>query len=149
MDAPAVDVPTDRPAEAGASTGSPMEALRALWKDVPGLLNDRIELLSLELQRAGVALAQVVVLIVVATILGVTAWLVLWGAITLALVAAGLPLILALAATFGVNLATAAWAVARARRLLPLLRLPATRRHLLVGPSPGTHDVAAAVARDG
>lgn len=111
-------------------------ALSDLWTQLPGLLNDRIELLSLELQRAGAALVQVVILIVAAAILGVTAWLVLWGAVVIALVAAGLHLAWALAAALLINVAAAFWAVARVRRLLPLLRLPATRRHLMITPSP-------------
>lgn len=113
-----------------------LDTLGGLWKELPGLLNDRIELLSLELQRAGAALAQVVVLVVAAAILGVTAWLVLWSAIVMALVAAGLHIALALAAALLLNVGAALWAAARARSLLPLLRLPATRRHLTIGPSP-------------
>jgi len=138
MDQPAAAAAPADPSLAGAAGPPPslMGTLRDLWKELPGLLNDRVELLSLELQRAAAALVQVVVLIVAAAILGVTAWLVLWGAIVLALVAAGLHPTLALAAALLVNIAAAAWAVARARRLLPMLRLPATRRHLMIGPSP-------------
>jgi len=115
-----------------------LDTVRELWQELPGLLNDRIELLSLELQRAGAALLQLLVLTVAAAILGVTAWLVLWGAIVMALVAAGVQAALALAAALLVNVAAAAWAVARARRLLPLLRLPVTHRHLLISPAPPT-----------
>lgn len=129
-------------AEPAAAAGEPtakvpwQETLAALWGELPGLLNDRIELLSLELHRAGATLVQLIALIVAASILGVTAWLVLWGAVAMALVAAGLPTVLALGCALLLNLAAAAWAVARARRLLPLLRLPATRRHLMIHPSP-------------
>jgi uncharacterized membrane protein YqjE len=110
--------------------------LGQMWDEVPGLLNDRVELLSLELQRAGNALVQIVVMTLAAAILGLTAWLVLWAALVMALVTAGLAPVWALAIALLVNLAAAAWAVKRARSLLPLLRLPATRRHLMISPSP-------------
>lgn len=122
-------------AEAASGVPSWTHTLGEIWTALPGLLNDRIELLSLELQRAAAALAQTVLLIVVSGILGVTAWLLLWAVIVGALVDAGWNSALALSAAMGVNLAAAAWAALRARRLLPLLRLPATRRHLMIKPS--------------
>ena len=106
---------------------------QALWRELPGLLNDRVELLALELQRARSVLVQALALTIVAAILGVTAWLLLWAVAVLGMVLAGLAPLAALL----VNAAAAAWAVARVRRLLPLVQLPATRRHLTVGkPSP-------------
>lgn len=126
------------PGVAGDVGGLPpslMEGLRSLWKDLPGLLNDRVELLSLELQRAGVALVQVVVLGVVAAIVAATAWLAIWVGAVLAMVSGGLHPGLAVVAAVAVNVAVALWALARARRLLGLLRLPATRRHLVIGSS--------------
>lgn len=122
-------------AEAASGVPSWTHTLGEIWTALPGLLNDRIELLSLELQRAAAALAQTVLLIVVSGILGVTAWLLLWAVIVGALVDAGWNSALALSAAMGVNLAAAASAALRARRLLPLLRLPATRRHLMINPS--------------
>jgi uncharacterized membrane protein YqjE len=77
------------PESAAVPPPSLLSTLRGLWQELPGLLNDRVELLSLELQRAGSALVRIVMLVVVAAILGVTAWLVLWGGIVMALVAAG------------------------------------------------------------
>ena len=110
---------------------------QALWKELPGLLNDRVELLALELQRARSVLVQALALTIVAAILGVTAWLLLWAVAVLGMVLAGLAPLAALLAALLVNAAAAAWAVARVRRLLPLVQLPATRRHLTVGkPSP-------------
>jgi uncharacterized membrane protein YqjE len=136
MDAAA---PADPAATAARSPPSLMAVLRDLWKELPELLNDRVELLSLELQRAGAALVEVVVLIVAAAILGVTAWLVLWAAIVWALASAGLHLALALAVALMINVAAAYWAAMRARAALPKLRLPATRRHLMITPSPTPH----------
>jgi uncharacterized membrane protein YqjE len=136
------------PAAQHAPSSPWLHTLGLLWEELPGLVSDRVELLSLELHRAGLALMRIVVLMIAASILGVTAWLALWSAAVMALVAAGLPPALALGCALLVNVAAAAWAVARARRLLPLLRLPATRRHLMIHPQravdgPPLPDVAA------
>lgn len=126
------------PGDAGdtPTPASLQRQLRALWRDVQGLVSDRVELLSLELQRAVQALVEIVALLVATAILGVTAWLVLWGALIRLLVMAGLPLAVALLLAIAVNLGVMAWAVARVRRLLPRLSLPATRRHLMLSPDP-------------
>ncbi len=138
MSAPSA--PSARPGavEQGAAASRPeplLQTLQSLWHELPGLLNDRVELLTLELQRAGIALAQIVALVIAAAVLGVTVWLVLWGGIVAALVASGLALPWALGAALGVNLLAAWLAVARVRALLPQLRLPGTRRHLMLSPS--------------
>ena len=112
------------------------ENLRSLVKELPALVSDRVDLLSLELQRAGRALAQIVVLVVAGAILGITAWLVLWAAIVVALVSLGLPLAVTLFGVLAINVGAAVWALMRVRRLVPSLGLPATRRHLMVSPSP-------------
>lgn len=109
--------------------------LQGLLRELPGLVSDRVELLSLELQRAGQVLAQIVALIVAAAILGVTAWLALWSGVVWALIAAGLHWAAASSIVLLINLAACWAAVARVRTLAPLLRLPATRRHLTVGPA--------------
>jgi hypothetical protein len=114
---------------------SPLAVLKDLWRELPGLFSDRVELLSLELHRAGLALVQIAALVVAAAILGVTAWLVLWGAVAALLTLAGLHWLLSLAIVLALNLVAAGLAVARVRRLLPSLKLPATRRHLTISPS--------------
>jgi hypothetical protein len=121
-----------------APTGAPPVSLTAqlmgLLHDLPGLVRDRVELLSLEVQRAAITLAQIMALVVVVAILGVTAWLVLWAAVIVALVQLGVPLGWALLMAVAVNLVAAWQGVVRITRLLPRVSLPATRRHL-VGPS--------------
>jgi len=112
------------------------ESLQSLVKELPALVSDRVDLLSLELKRAGRALAQIVVLVVAGAILGITAWLVLWGAIVVALVSLGLPLAVTLFGVLALNVGAAVWALMRVRSLVPSLGLPATRRHLMVSPSP-------------
>lgn len=115
-----------------------LQTLQSLWRELPGLVSDRIELLSLELRRAGLAVMQIVALVIAIGILGVTAWLVLWAAIVLLLTNAGLPLPVAMLAVMAVNIGAAWWAVAQVRRLVGRLTLPATRRHL-VPPVGGRH----------
>jgi hypothetical protein len=102
----------------------------ALLNDLPGLLTDRIRLLSLEMRRAMSALAQIVVLGLLAAILCATAWVGLWAGITAALVEAGLGWPWACALVVFLNLAAAVWAGLRAIALAPLLALPATLRRL-------------------
>ena len=129
------------PPHGAAPPADMLGTLQGLLRELPGLVSDRVELLSLELQRAGQVLAQIVALIVAAAILGVTAWLALWSGVVLALIAAGLHWAAASSIVLLINLAACWAAVARVRRLAPLLRLPATRRHLTLGPSapaPGT-----------
>jgi Putative Actinobacterial Holin-X, holin superfamily III len=112
-----------------------LQTLQALVRELPLMLSDRIELLSLELQRAGDALARMVAMVVAAAVAGATAWLLLWAVIVQALVHAGLPWWAALLLPLAVNVGVAWAAVAHARRLSALLTLPATRRHLTVSPS--------------
>lgn len=131
---PAAAAPAAPPEAAGAPQPL-LQSLASLWRELPGLVSDRVELFSLELQRAGIALVQIVVLIVATAILGVTAWLVLWAGIVAALLAAGLHLAWALLAMLLINLVAIWLAVRRARTLLPRLKLAATRRHLMPSPS--------------
>ena len=101
-----------------------------LVRDLPGLVTDRVELLFLELQRAGMALRQIVLVGAAAAVFAGTAWLALWAVLVALLVEAGTPWSWALGAALignGVAAAVAGWRVAR---MLPLLTLPATRRHL-------------------
>lgn len=130
---PAPGTPGPEPQPPAASL---TDQLQALWRELPGLFSDRVELLSLELQRAMQALAQIVVLIVAVAVLGVTAWLVLWAVLIQLLVAAGLPMLASLLLAIAINVVAILVALQRVRRLLPQLKLPATRRHLMISPDP-------------
>ena len=130
------DGATPPPGAAGEAPESLLQTLKSLARELPALVSDRVDLLSLELRRAGRALLQIVILMVAGAILGITAWLVLWSAIVAALAAAGMPLWLALLLAVAINVGAAAAALLRVRKLLPSLGLPATRRHLMVSPSP-------------
>lgn len=136
--APPAPPGTPGPGGAGASThaDSLFQQLTSLARELPGLVSDRVELLSLELQRATQSLMQIVVLTVAIAILGVTVWFALWGALIGLLMHGGLPLLAALLLTIAINALVIAVAVARVRKLLPRLQLPATRRHLMVSPNP-------------
>ncbi|MDE2147172.1 MAG: phage holin family protein [Burkholderiales bacterium] len=112
-----------------------LAALQDLARELPGLVTDRLDLLGLELRRAGLALAQIAALVVAAAVLGVTAWLALWAGIAGALVRAGLPWAGALLLVLLLNLAASAALLLRVRGLLPQLGLPATRRHLRPTPA--------------
>lgn len=108
-------------------------ALQDLAAVLPGLVSDRLELLALELHRAGRSLVQILALALAAAMLCSTVWLALCGSAALALVAWGLAWPLALLAVALLNLVLAWAAVAPLRALLANLGLPATRRHLAFG----------------
>jgi uncharacterized membrane protein YqjE len=135
---PAADTPPD----------SLLEQLKSLARELRGLVSDRVELLSLELQRAAQALFQIVALVVAMAILGVTVWLALWAALITLLMQVGLPLLAALLLVIGINGLAIAVAVARVSRLLPRLGLPATQRHLTVSPDPHPHPSSAEMPTD-
>jgi uncharacterized membrane protein YqjE len=115
------------------------KAVSALFADLPGLLTDRVHLLSLELQRASGALGQMVALGLLAAILFATAWLTLWVGLAAAFLAVGLAWPWIVLLVLFVNLTAAAWAVVRVKSLAPLLALPATLRRLTDSDALGRH----------
>src|ERR1700743_1572345 len=118
--------PEATPDEAESRT----RAIVALFPDLPGLLTDRVRLLSLELQRASNALGQMVALGLLAAILFATAWITLWIGLAEAFLAVGLKWPWIVLLVLFVNLSAAIWAVLRVKALAPLLALPATLRRL-------------------
>ena len=113
--------------------------LGGLLQELPGLISDRVELLSLELNRAGLALLHIVCLGLALTVLGLAGWLLLWTLVTAALVAAGLHWALALLGALLVHGLLGWWVVHRVRQLLPTIGLPATRRRLMFkAPAPAS-----------
>ena len=123
------DAPTPPPATPDEVVSLP-KAVSALFADLPGLLTDRVHLLSLELRRASNALGQMVALGLLAAILFATAWIALWVGLAAAFVAVGLAWPWIVLLVLFVNLSAAAWAVMRVKALAPLLALPATLRRL-------------------
>lgn len=125
------DEPAAPPHEAPPDDGVSLpKAIGALFADLPGLLTDRVHLLSLELQRATTALGQMVALGLLAAILLATAWLALWVGLAAAFLAVGLAWPWIVLLVLFVNIAAAVWAVLRVKSLAPLLALPATLRQL-------------------
>lgn len=113
-----------------AAAASLLDLVQALLREIPGMVSDRVELFSLELGRAGAAMAKIVALTVAVAILGITAWAALWAGVVMGLLALGWHWALALGVVVLANVAAVAWALARMRQLAGLLQLPATRRHL-------------------
>jgi uncharacterized membrane protein YqjE len=133
------ELPPGTPGPADGEPARPeslLQTARGLWEELRGTVSDRVELLTLELQRAAGALTQIIVLVVAAAILTVTAWLVLWAGIVVTLMALGMHIAGALLMVLAFNVLAVLVAVSRVRKLLPRLSLPATRRHL--APSPAT-----------
>jgi uncharacterized membrane protein YqjE len=128
------DQPANKPTIKPPGAASMLELLKSIWQEVPGLLSDRVELLSLELERARSALLQILALTVAAGVLGVTSWLLLWAGAIFGLLALGLDILWTLLLVLVVNVVATLWVIARARALFPRLGLPATRRHLTVKP---------------
>ena len=110
-----------------------LRSLQDLVAALPGLVSDRLELLALELHRAGRGIGQIVVLVLVTAILVACAWLALCAGMALALIAVNLSWPLAMLVVLLFNLVLAWAALARVRHLLANLGLPATRRHLVFG----------------
>jgi uncharacterized membrane protein YqjE len=106
------------------------KAIGALFADLPGILTDRVRLLSLELQRASNALGQMVALGILAAIVFSTAWIALWVGLAAAFLAVGLAWPWIVLLVLFINLSAGIWAVMRVKALAPLLALPATLRRL-------------------
>lgn len=119
-----------------AAPESSLDTLKSIWRELPGLVSDRVELLSLELHRAGQALLQIVVLGMTLGALGLTAWLILWGLVITGLTQAGVNGMVVLLGALTVHVLLGAWVVHRVKKLLPMLGLPATRRRLMFSSSP-------------
>jgi len=129
---------TRSPADSVASAVSELRALIAL---LPAVITDRVRLLTLELHRARNALALLVVLGLVATLMLGTAWFAMWAALAAWIVSSGVAWGWAALAVMMINLVVAVVLLLKARRLGPLVALPATARRLGVTPS---NDAAAA-----
>jgi hypothetical protein len=129
-DPPAATRPPAARLDERAAAVSLLDLVQSLLHEVPGLISDRVELLSLELGRAGAALAKIVALTVAVAILGITAWAALWTGVVMGLLALDWHWALALGVVILANAGAIAWAALQMRRLAGLLKLPATRRHL-------------------
>lgn len=118
-------------------TVSLREAVFDLFESLRASLTTRLELVALEGRRAGIALAQMLLVGVLGAILGISAWLVaVWG-IAWGLMELGLAPWLAILIVIAANL-IGAWAcVLVVKKLAQRLLFPATLKHLRVKHPPG------------
>jgi len=107
-----------------------------LLNELPGIVSDRVQLLTLELKRARRAFGQIVVLGVAAALLALTAWFALWAGLMIGAMQFEYGWAWMLALILALNIGGAWFAVARIRRLAAFLALPATVRRLTVAPTP-------------
>jgi Putative Actinobacterial Holin-X, holin superfamily III len=110
------------------------QLLGRLFDDLPGVVSDRVHLLTLEMRRATRALVKVLVLSMVAGLLAITAWLALWAGLAAAAIHFGVPWGWVAVCSVLLNAVLAGVAVSRALKIAPLLALPATIRRLTHGP---------------
>ena len=113
-----------------------MQVAMSLLHELPGLVRDRLELMGLEVKRAAGVLVTMVLMVVAAAIMAMTAWALLWALLVSLMVLAGVLPWGALSIALAVNVAVAAVLLWQARLRWAQLDLPATRRHLSFTPSP-------------
>lgn len=113
-----------------------MQLVLDLLNDLPGIVSDRVQLLTLELKRARRAFGHIVVLAVAAALLALTAWFAFWAGLLMAAMQFPYGWAWMLALILVLNIGGAWFAVARIRRLAAFLALPATLRRLTVAPAP-------------
>lgn len=133
-----------QPPASGTTTAPPWQVLGDLLHELPGLVSDRVHLLSLEIKRAGIATAHIVALTLGAAILLATAWLALWAGVIVGLMQNGVHWAWVFGGVLLVNGGAAAWTLLRVKQLAPLLGLPATLRHLTLAREPAPSSSAGA-----
>ena len=135
-----------QPPASGTTTAPPWQVLGSLLHELPGLVSDRVHLLSLEIKRAGIATAHIVALTLGAAILLATAWLALWAGVIVGLMQNGVHWTWVFGGVLLVNGGAAAWALLRVKQFAPLLGLPATLRHLTLAREPAPPSSAGAAS---
>lgn len=142
MTSASTTTPTDTPpdpafsppplaAEGGIDTSaSVIDVAQAVLAEWVSTLRGRVELASLELRRAGMALMQILMLAIVAGLLVWSAWLALMVGVYLAGLAGGLHWAVALLIVIGLNLALAVGLWRWAQKQVVYLTFPATMRAL-------------------
>lgn len=105
-----------------------MGDLSGLARSARGMLQGRLLLLALELQRAQRGVVLLAVFGVIAAIAGATAWLALWAVAVALAVHFGLALPWACAGVLVINLLLLLWVLAAMKSVAPLVALPASRR---------------------
>jgi len=130
---PSADEQAAPDAPSGAASTPPSDLglgwLAAVLKGVQA----RARLLALDVRRAGLSLAQIVMFALLCGLLVFTAWLGLMAVLCLAVLAMGLHAVWAAVLVIALNLLVARLLWHRISYLATLLTLPAVRAHLLGG----------------
>lgn len=122
------DMPS--PNQAPSKPAGLIDDARSLWREVVGLLHDRLQLAALETRYAAQSLAGIIATGVMVAVLLVSAWLGLLAAVVLWLIHLGLMASIALLAGVLVNLVLAALLYRPILRQSQNLGWPATLRSL-------------------
>ncbi len=128
MTNPAGDIPSA--SEAPPKPAGLIDDVKSLWRDLAGLLHDRLELAALETKFAAQNLVDMIATGVMVGVLLVSAWLGLLGAMVLWLIHLGLMASIAMLLGVLVNLALAALLYRSILRQSQNLGWPATLRSL-------------------
>ena len=148
---PAPSPATSSTSEVPEGTRAPMgpgvlASAQALLGDLRVAFQERVQLLSLELRQAGLALTQMIMFAVVVALLIVSAWLALMVGLFMASTAFGLHWSLAIGVVFAVNAGGAVGLWLKVRQLTMQLMLPATVRTIRASMPVSAATAAPAVA---
>jgi uncharacterized membrane protein YqjE len=120
-------------------SNSVLEDARTLWQEVRGLGHDRLQLVALETQQAGVSLVNMLMAGIVVTGLLCCAWLGLLSVLVITLIDNGVIVRSALLLAVLLNLAPALLGYRYLRRKSYFLKFPATLQSLQPGHREGGH----------
>lgn len=117
-------------AQASKDTAAPRPTVSQLIDDIRAAFGARFYLLELEARRAAWSAATMLAFAVGAALLGVTAWLILIGALIFGAVAAGVPWVLAVIVAIALHVGAAFLLVRGITSMVNNLSFAATRRTL-------------------
>lgn len=117
-------------AGAAAQAQEPKPSIAKVFEEISAAFNARFRLFELEAQRAAWSAAYMVACAVAAALLGVTAWLILIGALIAGVVAAGVPWVLAAAGAILLHAVGVFFLLRGIRSMVGNLTFAATRRSL-------------------
>ncbi|MEF7616183.1 hypothetical protein V4F39_19875 [Aquincola sp. MAHUQ-54] len=126
-----MDDPPRAPPSLGQSLAGLPAGLRDVLQAAAAAGSSRVHLLALELRRARDVLPKIIALLVLGSVMALTAWVALWAAVAWLMVdLAGWAPMWAMALIAAINVVMAGLLAWRALAMVPLLALPATLRHL-------------------
>ena len=117
-------------AHAAGGATAPRPTLSQLIDDIRGAFGARLYLLELEARRAAWSAAYMLAFAVGAALVGVTAWLILIGALIFGAVAAGVPWVLAVIVAIALHVGAAFLLIRGITSMVDNLSFAATRRTL-------------------